>query len=68
MPKYHKVFSIACFCPKCQDKGAVYDSRPFKNADGLVRRRRCKSCGFKWETIELNYDEFKGAYNEGRFD
>ena len=66
--KYHKVFSIASFCPKCGEKGYVYDVRPFECVDGIIRRRKCNSCNTKWKTIELVYNEFKEAYDEGKFD
>jgi transcriptional regulator NrdR family protein len=66
--KYHRVFSIACFCPKCGEKGLVIDSRIFKYDEGLTRQRNCPQCGYKWLTIELNYYEFKEKYDAGKFD
>lgn len=66
--KYHKVFSIACFCPKCGEKGLIYDSRPYDYTEGLIRRRRCPKCKHKWKTIELVYNEFKELYDAGKLD
>lgn len=66
--KYHRVFSIAPLCKHCGKKGIVYDVRLFECMDGLIRRRKCLNCGAKWKTIELVYDEFKEAYNEGELD
>ena len=46
---------IRC-CRRCgSSKGTVYDSR---DENGLtIRRRKCKKCGFKWITIEVDYIE-----------
>lgn len=66
--KYHKVFSIASICPRCGEKGYIWDIREDMCQEGLARRRKCKKCNARWKTIELMYDEFKEAYNEGKFD
>lgn len=59
MAKYKKVFSIACYCPNCGEKGRVYNTRPDEDPVGLVRSRRCWNCGKRWRTVELFYNEFK---------
>ena len=40
-------------CPKCRkENNGVVDSR--KKGDGLIwRRRNCRECGQRWNTIEL---------------
>lgn len=43
--------NAARMCPKCGESSVVYDSR--EQPDGsIVRRRRCLSCGAKFETVE----------------
>lgn len=37
-------------CPKCQGKTLVCDSR--EREDRVWRRRKCKECGFHFETFE----------------
>lgn len=46
-------------CPKCGEDTEVIDSR--KRADGLTvrRRRRCKSCEYRFSTIELTTEDRK---------
>ena len=42
----------ARMCPRCGEDSWVYETR--KNECGAtVRRRKCKKCGTKFETIEL---------------
>lgn len=45
------------YCPKCNSLNSkVVDVRP--NRYGLrVRRRQCKSCGKKWNTVEVLYED-----------
>lgn len=39
-------------CPACNHPDSqVTDSRPVR--DEIRRRRKCKSCGFRWTTHEL---------------
>jgi transcriptional regulator NrdR family protein len=41
-------------CSQCgYDKSKVVDCR--LHDDGVVRRRMCPKCGFRWSTIELEY-------------
>lgn len=68
MSKYHRVFSIGVYCPKCGNKGRTYDKRIDKDAIGYINRKKCPTCGKTWETIELRFDEFMTAYNAGKFD
>lgn len=37
-------------CPKCDCKTRVVDCRSFDN--GFRRRRKCKSCGYRFTTYE----------------
>jgi transcriptional repressor NrdR len=40
-------------CPKCQQPGTdVYDSRLTNNSRAVRRRRECKSCGYRFTTLE----------------
>lgn len=51
--------SSALQCPVCKVvKDAVIDSRPSTRDGEIVirRRRKCKSCGFRWSTIEMKVD------------
>jgi len=38
-------------CIKCGDQSDTKDSRP--KGDTIKRRRRCVSCGHRWNTYEL---------------
>lgn len=41
----------ARMCPRCGSDSAVYETR--EQPDGSVfRRRRCRACGAKFETVE----------------
>lgn len=44
-------------CPVCEGKTGVIDSRP--EPDCICRRRECKVCGFRFDTIELDEDLFE---------
>lgn len=68
MAKYHKAFSVACYCPKCGAKSRVYDSRPNDDPIGLIRWRKCEQCGRRWKTVELMYYEFLEGYEKGVYD
>ena len=52
-------------CPKCGGASGVYDSRPpgmnFNASGFLVRRRKCKSCDYRWATYEVPRDIFLSA-------
>ncbi len=66
--KYHKVFSLACYCPVCGGKSMVYSSRTTEDTLGFIRRRECEQCGQRWKTIELMYNEFLEGYKDGKYD
>ncbi len=68
MKKYHKVYTIACYCRQCGERSRVVDSRPLQDEIGMIRVRKCERCGLRWKTIELVYDEFIDDYNKGEFD
>ena len=46
-------------CPKCNKSTQVLDSRPDGRA--VKRRRKCKSCGFRFATTESIIKEAKPA-------
>ena len=53
-------YASAC-CPKCQSTGLkVCDSRA--NKRGIRRRRKCCSCGHKFNTIEIIEDVDFASY------
>lgn len=43
-------------CPVCNGATKVVDSR--KNSDHIVRYRQCKTCGYRFRTIETDEDIF----------
>lgn len=53
-------------CMKCgKDTLKVVDTRPVQSYEWLVRRRRkCRSCGYRFSTYELQAKDIKSiAYN-----
>lgn len=50
-------------CPKCgSNKSGVFDSRTPVARDSVymgkrIRRRECKTCGFRWVTVELHWHD-----------
>ena len=48
----------ASLCPKCAGDGTVNDTRAEPRTGWLLRRHKCKECGYKWHTVEL-YVTFK---------
>lgn len=42
-------------CPKCDGKTQVIDSRKI-SVDTIHRRRRCKACGYRFSTEEMEVD------------
>ena len=42
-------------CPKCGGKTSVTDSREF-DPEFTMRKRKCKDCGYKFETREYEAD------------
>lgn len=60
--KNHNDFSLARECPYCNEKSVITDVRDVEKIGATVRYRKCKSCGFRWKTIELIYDEFFDLY------
>lgn len=54
-------------CPKCStQRVGVYDSRYNYKTQVYARRRRCKACGHKWQTMEIGLEAFARlqAYDE----
>ena len=41
-------------CPMCNGDTKIVDSR--KNNDYVVRYRKCKDCGYRFATIEVDED------------
>ena len=50
-------------CPKCNKSTQVLDSRPDGRA--VKRRRKCKSCGFRFATTESIIKQAKSAKRKG---
>ena len=50
-------------CPKCDAENVgVIDSRP--GALGRERRRRCRTCGYSWSTIEMVREDAIGVLGQ----
>lgn len=43
------------FCPSCSEESMVIYSR--RTDVGIERRRKCKRCKYRWNTIEVLKDE-----------
>lgn len=43
-------------CPVCGGKTLVWDSRYLAKDETLKRRRRCKECGYRFNTYEIDED------------
>lgn len=43
-------------CPKCESKTKVMDSRLIE-FNRVRRRRRCKECGYRFSTLEVNIED-----------
>ena len=41
-------------CPVCGGATKVVDSRP--EVDNVHRRRKCKECGYRFSTVEIEVD------------
>ena len=50
-------------CQVCGSKTFVSDSRP--REDSAWRRRKCKECGFPFETIEIDKDLYEKGGKDG---
>ena len=46
-------------CPKCWEKTGVIDSRPSNWLLAVHRRRECKTCGHRFNTIEIAEEWFR---------
>ena len=44
-------------CPVCDGSTKIIDTR--KDCDHVVRYRRCKECGFRFPTIEVDEDIYR---------
>ena len=50
-------------CEQCGEVSYVSDTRDSKLFRGAIRRRRfCKTCNYRWTTIELNEDAARYLY------
>ena len=51
----------AKMCKRCGSIDShIYESRQMSDDNGdvyVTRRRKCKHCGFKWKTVEVEYWE-----------
>ena len=44
-------------CPVCGSKTAVIDTKPAE--DEIIRRRECRACGRRFNTIEVDLDLYE---------
>lgn len=44
-------------CPLCRGATKVVDSR--RDDDGVRRRRECLECGYRFNTMEFDYDQYQ---------
>lgn len=53
-------YAEGCQCPSCgRAESKVIDIRFRPNLKRVVRRRQCKSCGCRWNTVEIRLKEHK---------
>lgn len=52
-------------CPKCSGTSGVLQTRLQPN-NTMLRRRRCKDCGHRWSTREINNLNWKDAYDDAK--
>lgn len=53
-------YAEGCQCPSCgSTDSAVIDIRYRPSLKREVRRRRCKACGKRWNTVEIRIRERK---------
>ena len=50
-------------CPKCDNKTEVIDSRLSKH-NRVRRRRKCKKCGHRFTTLEINIEDIEKGEQE----
>lgn len=56
-------YSEGCQCPSCGSTNSeVIDIRYRPSLKREVRRRRCKACGTRWNTVEIRIKERKDDY------
>lgn len=48
-------------CPECGEKTKVLESKD--NEDFVERRRECYSCGYRFNTIEVDKDLYERVVN-----
>ena len=51
-------------CPVCDEHTAVVDSR--SESDLVVRRRKCKACGYYFFTTEIEMNESQSEFSRVR--
>lgn len=44
-------------CPQCNGRTEIYDSR--HEDDAVNRKRQCRKCGFRFQTIEIDKDYYE---------
>lgn len=56
-------YAEGCQCPSCgRTNSEVIDIRYRASLKREVRRRRCKACGARWNTVEIRIKERKDDY------
>jgi transcriptional regulator NrdR family protein len=46
-------------CPVCGERTLIYNSRPDKSGESVWRRRKCRVCGHRFTTIEVDAEQLK---------
>jgi transcriptional regulator NrdR family protein len=47
-------------CPKCfADDPLTTDTRSYNHGKEVRRRRRCRDCGYRWTTLEIDASKLK---------
>jgi transcriptional regulator NrdR family protein len=46
-------------CPVCGERTLIYDSRPDESGESVRRRRKCRVCGHRFTTIEVDADSLR---------
>lgn len=44
-------------CPVCGERTLIYDSRPDESGESVRRRRKCRVCGYRFTTIEVDAEQ-----------
>lgn len=57
MSKRDKKLNGGIYCPFCRGEGIVISTRRVDKYQSVRRRRECKMCRIRWNTLEIIYPE-----------